>query len=293
VNWLIVFFQELEDKEMTTRSKIIMINAVILAILVIIGLASSLKAMPLGNTPIYLLVIFGSASVLSIPIVYFSKVRPKRYEKLLGKDYAHRYELLKDILGQSGLPARSRREVLNDCLELLINAQHADKPVDDVIPDVSSFAKEILETYSRRKSHWWHLLPNSILYFVVFVLGMQAVVWLEDNRQDWFSIRTDLSMLVLIGLISFGLIPVMNLRQVQSKTWFYFLPLATGLSFVLIAELARRFTPKSWFVKVILDESVQLIPSYWVFIVFIGLIPLMILLRLIVKRFVYINLQRK
>ena len=95
---------------MTVRNKIILASSIILALLVIgsvlVWNISSTNQSDNGQMPIVLLIGILTVSVLSVFVVYFSKIQKRKYEKLLNKEYYHQYEIIKDgVLNFNFLPA--------------------------------------------------------------------------------------------------------------------------------------------------------------------------------------------
>lgn len=88
---------------MTTRNKVLLISSIILALLVI---ASVVVWEITGRSsdekiPVVLFVTIIVISILSVFVVYFSKIQKKKYKKLLNQDYYEQFEMIKDAVVNS------------------------------------------------------------------------------------------------------------------------------------------------------------------------------------------------
>ncbi len=126
---------------MTTRNKVLLISSIILALLVI---ASVVVWEITGRSsdekiPVVLFVTIIVISILSVFVVYFSKIQKKKYEKLLNLEYYEQFEIIKDAVVDSQLSAVTKKDIIEDILELLQSAQEAGKSVgSDVVIHISA-----------------------------------------------------------------------------------------------------------------------------------------------------------
>ncbi len=264
---------------MNTRQWAILANAAVLAVLVLAGLAAVLLAQPPEGPLVALYAVLAGVSVLSVPVVYLLKIRPRRSEALLRDDFARRFALIRDSIAASNLAAGTKREIAGDCLELLLSAQQGGRSAEDAIPDPVAFAEDILDAYGRRSLRAWQAVPRGLLYLVFFVLGTQTLLWLEDTQQSWFAVPIDLGMFLFFVLIAFVLVPILRLPRLQGRIWLYSLPVLTGLLFIGFAELMRWLAPDSGFVRLVLDGAAGFVPTPGALMAWLGAIPLLLLVR--------------
>lgn len=269
---------------MSSRSKVILVSSLLLACLVLLGLALNFSHIPAGSPLLFIYAGLASVSILSVPLVYWLKIRRNRFEKMLVGEYLRTYETLKDTIRQAGLPGNLRKNIFDDILDLLLSAQRANRSAEQVVGDTTVFAADILDACRRRQPTWWRLLPDCIMLFAGFILGTQTLLWLEQIRQSWFDVAIDSSLAVFFPLVAFIIYPLMRLKEGRLKYWIYILPLGFGLLFVLVAELLRHYAGEVSIVRQMLDSSVRLIPNAWILLVFICLIPGMLLLKILSRK---------
>jgi DNA-binding ferritin-like protein (Dps family) len=269
---------------MSSRSRLLIISSVILAALVLAGLIMNITSIPAGSPLIFLYVILALISVLSVPLVYWLRIRKSKFEQKLEKDYLGQYEVIKEIIGQSSLPRRIRKEIIDDVLDLLLTAQSSQKPISEVIVNADTFTADIIEAYTQHKPSGWRLLPDCVIYFTAFTLGSHMLNWIEDIHQDWLDTQIPISMVIFIALIAFLLIPVLRLKPLRSKPWIFFLPIFFGLLFILLSELLRRFAMDTAVVKFLHDGDIRMIPNTWILLIMTSVIPLMVLIKVMMKR---------
>jgi len=103
---------------MTQRNKIALISAVLLALLVILSaIAFAISSTPqntANKASTLLIAIIILVSISSVFIVYFTKVRKRKYEKLLNQEYYQEYEILKDAVANSQLAISNKKEINED-----------------------------------------------------------------------------------------------------------------------------------------------------------------------------------
>jgi hypothetical protein len=84
---------------------------------------------------------------------------------------------------------------------LLISAQRAGKDADMVIGDPELFAREILHSFARPSSFAVLSFLDGITWFLSFTIGVNTFLWLENIKQNFFSITLDASMVILFIVI--------------------------------------------------------------------------------------------
>jgi len=249
---------------MTKRDKLLLGSAAFLAVLVIAtAVLVGLSAQSRPKSAAELLLSGGIIllCVLSVVFVFLTKIRRNKYEKKLNPEYYEVYETIRDAVGRFQLPAHSKKEILSDVLDLLLSAQSDGKPVSAAVPDAAAFAENILAVYSSRRSRVLQSLLDGAIAFLLFIVCISAVLWLEDVSAGLFRQRIDYGMLIFLAVVSFVLVPVLRYLMLRRSAWLYILPILTGIVFVAAAELARRFFYQFEFTRTLLDGSVVMIPG--------------------------------
>ncbi|MBW6474153.1 MAG: hypothetical protein K0B14_13590 [Anaerolineaceae bacterium] len=104
---------------MTTRNKFLLVSSIVLALLVIASVVFWEITGPTNGDkiPVGLFVTIIVISILSVFVVYFSKIQKKKYEKLLNQEYYEKYEIIKDAVANSQLSAATKKDITEDVLE--------------------------------------------------------------------------------------------------------------------------------------------------------------------------------
>lgn len=273
---------------MTTRNKILLSSSIILALLVIASVVlwemsstnqTEGNSMPVGFVAGIILV-----SVLSVFVVYFTKIKKRKYEKLLNGSYFEQYEIIKDAVLHSQLSSFHKRDVNEDVLELLLSAQESGKPVDSVIGDTDFFAQEIIRSFAK-PSHLAILsLYDSLIAFILMVVGASLVMWLEEIQNSFFTTKLDISMVFFFLVVVFLIIPVTKGQAGTRSPWVFMLPVAGGVLFVLVAEVLRAFFYDVNGVRIFLDGTVRMVPGVGILMIYLLSIPLFLLLKQISRK---------
>jgi DNA-binding ferritin-like protein (Dps family) len=272
---------------MTHRNKIKLMSSVLLALLVILSAIafalSSTSQNAANNASRLLIAIIILASISSVFVVYFTTVQKRKYEKLLNEDYFKEYEILKDAVANSQLAISSKKEVNGDLLDILLSAQEAGKSVHEVVGNPERFAREILLSYARPTQLAILSFLDSLIAFVLLVIGASLFLWLEETQQSFFAIRLDIAMVVFFILVAFVLLPVTRKQTATKNPWTFFLPIAIGILFVLLAELLRAFFYNLEVVKQFLDGTFRMIPDAGFLTIYVLSIPVFLLLKKIFR----------
>ena len=268
---------------MTTRNKVLILSSLLLAILVITSVVlwqvSAVNQNGAGTTPVFLLITIIVISVLSVFVVYFLKIRKRKYEKKLNYEYYEQYEIIKDALINSQLPAPTRKDIIEDVLDLLLSAQDSGKSINVVLHDTDAFVRNIIQSYANPVRLGLLSLFDSLIAFILMVVGASAFLWLEETGQGFFSTSIDFGMVVFFGLVAFLLFPVTKTGFGTRNPWIFVVPVAGGILFVLLSEILRAFFYDINAVQYFLDGTVRMVPNGWVLA-----IPLLLVLKIITRK---------
>lgn len=275
--------------KMTKRDKIIMLSAVLLAVCIIISAvlltfyAGKNSGRLYPDFIIYIAAVL-LAAVLSVAAVYLTKVQKSRYEKLLNASYFKEYEMIKDVIMNSQLSVKSKKETTEDILDILLEAQKAGRAAADVIGDPLEFSKKIIGTFTNPKRFIALSIFDSIIAFVLFVTGVHFILWLEQTDQSFFRIGTDISLVLFIIITAFVIMPVTKKLTSTKNPWMFMVPLGCGLAFVAAVEILRKYFYGIESVKNLLDGTVTMIPHIAVFIIYLISIPVLMKMKSFIRK---------
>ncbi len=273
---------------MTTRNKVLILSSLLLAILVIASVilwqVSAVNQGNGGTTPVFLLITIIVISVLSVFLVYFLKIRKRRFENNLNKEYYERYEIIKDALVNSQLPAPTKKDIIEDVLDLLLTAQNSGKPINAVVENTDDFVRNIIQSYANPVKLGLLSLFDSLIAFSLMVLGATTFIWLERTSQGFFSTSIDFGMVLFFGLVAFLLFPVTKVGSGTRNPWIFVVPVAGGILFVLLSELLRAFFYDAKAVQYFLDGMIRMVPNVWVLAIYILVIPLLMMLKQVIRK---------
>jgi len=111
---------------MTKRNKIVLGSSIFLALCVIatviINLKYNIQNSAIDTNSLILIGIIILLSIISVPVVYFSKVRKSKFERMLNNEYFQKYEIIRDAVMNSQLSGINKKEIKEDMLDILISA---------------------------------------------------------------------------------------------------------------------------------------------------------------------------
>lgn len=272
---------------MTQRSKVILFSSILLAasviatavLWVIVGGSASTSPSAIA---VSIGIIF--VSILSVAFIYLVKVKRRADEKKLDEHYFREYEVIKDSIMNSPLSKGAKKGITEDVLEMLLTAQANGKTVQASIGHTESFAKDIINAcISRPRSLAVGLLDGAIA-FLLFILFISTWLWFEDFSVGFFNQRIDAIMVLFVAVVSFVVIPITRQLSFQKSAWAYFIPLATGVVFIGMAELSRRFLVDSGIVKALLDGSILMIPNIASLVALLVALMILFMVRMMIRR---------
>jgi len=274
---------------MTKRNKIVLLSSIFLALCVIVTVILNLKYTIHDNNVINIesFILIGIVillSIISVPIVYFLKVRKSKFERMLSNEYFQKYEIIRDAVMNSQLSSINKKEIKEDMLDILISAQKSGKPAKDTVGNPETFAREILLSYARPGRLPVLSIIDGIMYFIFFILGVSIFIWFEQTDVSFFKTGIDISMITFLFIISFILIPVTKRLTSTHNYWMFILPVAFGIVFVLFAEIIRRFFYSNEIIRQFLDGTVGMVPNIFILILYIILIPTLLFFKYYIRR---------
>ena len=226
---------------MTSRSKIILLSASALALCVIATAAISggRPWIPSNGASAAVLMGIILAAVLSVVFVAVARSRKRPDEKVLGSDYFPVFEEIRDILMASPLPLGRKKNVIDDVLAMLLDAQASGRTVASAIGDGGAFAREIIRACASRPRRFLLHLTDGAMAFIGLSLFIHTLLWLENPAAGFYGQAVDLSMLLLCGLIVFAVLPATRLLLAAKSLWAYLVPLFSGIAYIGVLMLLR------------------------------------------------------
>jgi DNA-binding ferritin-like protein (Dps family) len=271
---------------MTTRNKVLLFSSILLALLVIASTVMwEITERSKGEKmPLVLLLTIIIVSFLSVFVVYFSKIKKKKYEKLLNQEYYEQYEIIKDNVVNSQLSAAIKKDISGDVLELLLSAQESGKSVGSVVGDPQVFTQEIISSFAKPYRLVMLNLFDSLIVVILMIISASFMIWLEQTQQSYFSTKLDISMIILFVLVAFLVIPVTKSQTGPRYPWLFMIPVATGVLFVLVTEILRVFFYDVHAVQKILDGSIRMVPDVTILMIYLLSIPFFLMLKQILRK---------
>lgn len=273
---------------MTKRNKIVLLTSILLALCVIATVTLNLKNTIRNNSiDIESLVLIGFIillSVVSVPIVYFLKVRKSKFERILNNEYFQKYEIIRDSIMNSQLSSINKKEIREDVLDILISSQKSGKSAENTIGNPEIFTREILLAFARPGRLPVLSIVDGIIYFICFVLGVSIFIWFEQTSINFFKIGIDISMITFFFIISFILIPATKKLTSTHNYWTFILPVAFGIIFILLFEIIRRFFYDIEIIRQFLDGTIRMIPNIIILVLYIILIPILLFFKSYIRK---------
>lgn len=273
---------------MTKRNKIVLMSSIFLALCVIatviINLKYTIQNSAINTNSFILIGIIILLSIISVPGVYFLKVRKSKFESMLNNEYFQKYEIIRDAVMNSQLSSINKKEIKEDVLDILISAQKSGKPAKDTVGNPETFAREILLAYAKPGRLPVLSIIDGIMYFIFFIIGSSIFIWFEQTDVSFFKTGIDISMITFLFIISFILIPVTKKLTSTHNYWMFILPVAFGIVFVLFAEIIRRFFYSNEIIRQFLDGMVIMVPNIFILILYIVLIPIVLFFKSYIRR---------
>ncbi len=270
---------------MTKRDKILLLSSILLACCVIVTAFFAIKTQPeyntgnLGLLPLISATLITIISISSVLLVLFKikKMHRGKAEGMLTGDYYRRYEVIRDAIANSQLSGNQKKEIREDLLDLLISAQRAGKDADLVTGNPELFAMEILHSFARPSRFAILSLFDGMTWFLTFIVGVNTLLWLENINQSYFSIANDAGMVILIIIITFILVPLTKKLTSTKDPWMFMLPLAFGVTYVVLLEVSRLYFYSFDSVRWLLDGQLNLIPNPVVLVCYICAFAILVL----------------
>jgi DNA-binding ferritin-like protein (Dps family) len=272
---------------MTNRNKVLLVSSIILALLVIASVVVwQINGQSNGEKiPMVVFAVIILISVLSVFVVYFSKIQKRKYEKLLNQEYYEQYEIIKDAVANSQLSASTKKDIIEDILEILLSAQESGKNVREVIENTDMFANEIIQSFAMPFRLAMLNLYDSLIALILMVVGASLLLWLEQTQQNFFTTELDISMTVFFLLVAFVLLPVTKIGAGKRNPWIFIVPVAGGVLFVLMVELLRAFFYEVQAVQHFLDGTLRMVPNSMILLIYSLAIPLFLMLKRISRKY--------
>jgi DNA-binding ferritin-like protein (Dps family) len=272
---------------MTNRNKVLLVSSIILALLVIASVVVwQINGQSNGEKiPMVVFAVIILISVLSVFVVYFSKIQKRKYEKLLNQEYYEQYEIIKDAVANSQLSASTKKDIIEDILEILLSAQESGKNVREVIENTDMFANEIIQSFAMPFRLAMLNLYDSLIALILMVVGASLLLWLEQTQQNFFTTELDISMTVFFLLVAFVLLPVTKIGARKRNPWIFIVPVAGGVLFVLMVELLRAFFYEVQAVQHFLDGTLRMVPNSMILLIYSLAIPLFLMLKRISRKY--------
>ena len=266
-------------KRMTARTRVVVILSIITAaaLLVTSGLHlyTASRNDSLTSAEAWGVGIIVVVALASVGWVYWMRNRRVGDSSRLQEPYYAAYEVVVDVLKTSPMSARERSETQGDLLELLLDAQQAKRPVDEVVgDDPAAFARQVQEAFGYR-NRLVHLLLSGVLYAVAYAFMVQIVSYYTDGAASFFEVRADVSILFLLGLAAFVVAPMLQAMVRRGEPgWELVLPIGVMVVAIVLLEVLRASFYELGWVQTLVDGKVKMMPNLWALLLWLAIAAL-------------------
>jgi hypothetical protein len=260
-------------KEVKRQSrKLVIFSAVMIGLLAIATVAILIFWPESGQgSPFpWILIAIIVLGLLSLGILIFLNIRRSKYAALLQDDYYKMYESISVALQDSTLSIFERRDVLLDISDLLLQAQHNNRPINTVIGNVDDFIKGIKTSFGYRSNIVFSLLSG--VQNTIFVLAIvQIAIYFMRGTDSFFNTTIGLMILPYMLLLSFLIMPLMRyLVSRQRKVWFAAALIGIPVAvYIGVNEILHRFGMDIPWVQTYFEKEISFISSWGILTVLI------------------------
>lgn len=193
------------------------------------------------------------------------KIRVKEQRKLDEKNLAL-YKNITSHMKESNLTADEKEEVLQQIMDMMLQAQKEDKSIDLFIgDDYEVFCNSIIEEFNNSKNVVYKILNYIQKYLIETVLILIVMVLGTFIKNSSFPTSITVDQFILASAISIAIIPFSKNKEMQSVL----IPVSEKINFsfrkvknqnasfiVLMVILISRFGPMEFFASEFLNSNI-------------------------------------
>lgn len=273
---------------MTRNSKIKIAVALFIGMMLILSISIYLRlVLSQGRLSFEMIMIAGVLillAVLSIVMTY-SKISKKGYERDLNGKYLELYERVKEILDHENISKKSRMEIKEEVLDIILNSQNDRRDPEEIFGE--NFEKAIenwVESYGT-SNKVITLMIDSVMLFCVFMISLHLLNYIENLEIEFFKVEIDNFMLIYIALITFIMLPIARIFSRKGKYIMNIgIPMIIVGIFIAFTEISHRILPVSNFTSWYNEGTINLISSPLILFAFIAMAAFLFIIKRIIRK---------
>jgi len=286
--------------KMNKKTKTLLLFSIVLSILLILTTITYLMKSLENSGMISGLLIFSISvicvALLSVLIVFIFRRRKEKQYELLGEDFKDALDDIMLGINSSNMNAISKKQVEEDLLDLLAQADAAGKKVKDVIgQDQDKFVEEVIKAHGAKHTFCTYEL-SGLQYFVIYLFIAHLYEFLKHMNENraFFEVSVENSTIFLFALISFITIPVVMVvyRKTVAQNKFMLLvisyiavPAITFAGFILLMEYLPALSSDSGMIDFLINQSTTIVSGLFSMIGLIVLFTLALILKRMIQKF--------
>ena len=276
---------------MTRNSKIRIGVALFIGMMLIVSISIYLRiVLSQERMSFAILMIAGVLIALAILSIFmtYRKISKEGYEKDLNGKYLELYERVKEFLEHENISKKSREEIKEEVLDIILNSQKEMRNPDEIFGE--NFEKAIenwVESYGT-SNKVITLMIDSLMLFCVFMISMHLLNYIENLDIGFFKVEIDNYMFIYISLLTFVMVPFARVFSRKGKYLLYIgIPVILAGLFIAFTEISFRFLPDSSFTRWYNEGSMNLISSPFILFAFIAMAVFLFIIKRMIRKTVY------
>jgi DNA-binding ferritin-like protein (Dps family) len=250
-------------RKVSTKSKWMIVSSFLVSAALIATLALNIAAGSWETSAVFVigLITLAVAAFVGTTVI---RLRRSGYAKKLNESYFAEYEKIKDALSNSVMSRAEIKEVKQDVVSLMLDAQSQGRDAKEVVGETGAFIRRVQDSFGYRNRFLFQLL-SVVQYGIFFIVIIQLLIFFEQGGQTgFFDITIGLSMFVMLMIMILAVYPVIRSAMRKDKSVLPFaLPLGFGIGYIALLILLDTAVGRIGWVRVYLDSDIGMIGSWW------------------------------
>ena len=142
-----------------------------------------------------------------------------KQQKKLNESNLYLYKCITSYIQGSALKGSEKEEILQQVMDMMLQAQIEDKPMDLIIgDDYEEFCKSIIKEYSSDKSKVFKIINNIQTGLVWMILISVFMIMIRRIFNPLYSLGITIDQLIVVSVISFIMIPVIKKSSQENSS---------------------------------------------------------------------------
>jgi len=250
-------------RKVSTKSKWMIVSSFLVSAALIATLALKIAAGSWETSAVFVigLITLAVAAFVGTTVI---RLRRSGYAKKLNESYFAEYEKINDALSNSVMSRAEIKEVKQDVVSLMLDAQSQGRDAKEVVGETGAFIRRVQDSFGYRNRFLFQLL-SVVQYGIFFIVIIQLLIFFEQGGQTgFFDITIGLSMFVMLMIMILAVYPVIRSAMRKDKSVLPFaLPLGFGIGYIALLILLDTAVGRIGWVRVYLDSDIGMIGSWW------------------------------